>query len=212
MLAEQIKKHRKAAGLTQSQFAESFHVANGTVGMWETGKREPNSRTLMRLANFFGISVDDLLNGESGTECGVAGMARVPVYGALRNDASGEIVGYEDFPLERERGDDYFGLRVADGAMYPEYLAGDIVIVRRQDSVQSGEDAVVSVGEEAAAVRRILREPEGLLVLALNAARFAPAYYSEQQIRALPVRILGVCVEMRRKKDRPAEPVRRDDP
>ena len=94
MLADQIKKHRRAAGLTQSQFAEEFHVATGTIGMWETGKREPNSRTLVKLAHFFGISVDDLLSGGPaghGEEAGAAG--RVPVYAALRAGQPGEALG-----------------------------------------------------------------------------------------------------------------------
>lgn len=204
MLADQIKKHRRAAGLTQSQFAEEFHVATGTIGMWETGKREPNSRTLVKLAHFFGISVDDLLSGEpasSEEETGVSG--RVPVYAALRAGLPGEVVGYEAFPAAARETDVYFGLRIPDGAMYPEYQAGDIVIARRQDSARDGEDAVVSVGGEDAALRRILRAPEGLLLLPLNAMNVAPSFYSERQVRALPVRILGVCVEMRRKKDLP---------
>ncbi len=208
VLADQIKKHRRAAGLTQSQFAEEFHVATGTIGMWETGKREPNSRTLVKLAHFFGISVDDLLSGGPaghGEEAGAAG--RVPVYAALRagqpGEALGEVVGYEAFPAAAEKSGVYFGLRIPDGAMYPEYQTGDIVIARRQDSARDGEDAVVSVGGEDAALRRILRAPEGLLLLPLNAVSVAPSFYSERQVRALPVRILGVCVEMRRKKDLP---------
>ena len=107
------------------------------------------------------------------------------------------------FPAAAEKSGVYFGLRIPDGAMYPEYQTGDIVIARRQDSARDGEDAVVSVGGEDAALRRILRAPEGLLLLPLNAVSVAPSFYSERQVRALPVRILGVCVEMRRKKDLP---------
>lgn len=103
--------------------------------MWETGKREPNSRTLVKLAQFFGISVDDLLSGGPaghGEEAGAAG--RVPVYAALRagqpGEALGEVVGYEAFPAAAEKSGVYFGLRIPDGAMYPEYQTGDIVIAR----------------------------------------------------------------------------------
>ena len=177
VLADQIKKHRRAAGLTQSQFAEEFHVATGTIGMWETGKREPNSRTLIKLAHFFGISVDDLLSGGPaghGEEAGAAG--RVPVYAALRagqpGEALGEVVGYEAFPAAAEKSGVYFGLRIPDGAMYPEYQTGDIVIARRQDSARDGEDVVVSVGGEDAALRRILRG--GFFII-----QFHTSYYSK---------------------------------
>ena len=205
MLADQIKRHRKAAGLTQSEFAKRFHVATGTIGMWETGRREPNYRTLVKLAVFFGVSVDELLGEEEPPGAAEESGARVPVYAALRAGASeaafGEVIGYEDFPCGGAAA--YFGLRVPDSAMYPEYLAGDIVIARRQDDARSGEDALVSVGGEEAVLRRVWRLPEGLLLLALNAGA-APAFYSAEQVCALPVRILGVCVELRRKKNTPA--------
>lgn len=64
MFAEKVKELRKAKGLTQIQFAEQFNVANGTVGMWETGKREPDFETTQRIADFFGVSVDFLLGRE----------------------------------------------------------------------------------------------------------------------------------------------------
>ena len=78
MLADQIKRHRKAAGLTQSEFAKRFHVATGTIGMWETGRREPNYRTLVKLAVFFGVSVDELLGEEEPPGAAEESGARVP--------------------------------------------------------------------------------------------------------------------------------------
>ena len=68
MLADRIKKLRKAKGLTQIQFAQEFNVANGTVGMWETGKREPDLDTTQRIADFFGVTMDELLGRESKKE------------------------------------------------------------------------------------------------------------------------------------------------
>ena len=61
MFAEKLKELRKAKGLTQIQFALDFHVASGTVGMWETGRREPDFETTRRIADYFGVSVDYLL-------------------------------------------------------------------------------------------------------------------------------------------------------
>lgn len=68
MFADRIKTLRKEKGLTQIQFAQQFNVANGTVGMWETGKREPDFETTQRIADFFGVSVDYLLGREGQKE------------------------------------------------------------------------------------------------------------------------------------------------
>ena len=61
MFAQRLKELRKDRGLTQIQFAQQFHVSNGAVAMWETGKREPNFDTMNRLAAFFNVTVDYLL-------------------------------------------------------------------------------------------------------------------------------------------------------
>lgn len=61
MFAHRLKELRKERGLTQTQFAQEFNVSNGAVGMWETGKREPDIDTINRLANFFHVSLDYLL-------------------------------------------------------------------------------------------------------------------------------------------------------
>ena len=61
MFSQRLKELRKASGLTQIQFAEQFNIAKGTVGMWETGKREPDFDTIGRIADYFQTTVDYLL-------------------------------------------------------------------------------------------------------------------------------------------------------
>lgn len=57
----ELKKHREGAGLSQYKLAEKMGVSQATVGMWESGKREPNFTMLCKLADFFGVSVDALI-------------------------------------------------------------------------------------------------------------------------------------------------------
>lgn len=64
MFSERLKQLRKDRGITQVQFAHEFNVANGTIAMWETGKREPDFATTIRIASFFQVSIDYLLGNE----------------------------------------------------------------------------------------------------------------------------------------------------
>lgn len=64
MFAETLKTLRKSKGLTQIQLAQELKVANGTIGMWETGKREPDFDTLSVLSDYFGVSYDYLLSSD----------------------------------------------------------------------------------------------------------------------------------------------------
>ena len=57
-----IRELRESAGYkSQQSFADAFGIAQSTVGGWESGKREPNYDTTIRLADFFHVSVDYLL-------------------------------------------------------------------------------------------------------------------------------------------------------
>ena len=61
MFSIRLKELRKKANLTQIEFAKRFNIANGTVGNWESGNRQPDYKTLNEIANFFNVSVDYLL-------------------------------------------------------------------------------------------------------------------------------------------------------
>ena len=63
-LAEKIKNYRKEMELTQEGLAEAIGVTVGAVSKWENGNNVPDILTLMQLANFFNISMDELLGLE----------------------------------------------------------------------------------------------------------------------------------------------------
>ena len=50
-----------ARGLSQKDFAAIVNIAPNTLSQYETGKREPDLKTLSKLADYFGVSVDYLL-------------------------------------------------------------------------------------------------------------------------------------------------------
>lgn len=57
---------RRRAGITQAEMAEQLGVTNKAVSKWETGKAKPKTDTLRRMANLFGISIDELLQIREG--------------------------------------------------------------------------------------------------------------------------------------------------
>lgn len=60
-LAENIRNHRKALGLTQERLAEALCVTVGAVSKWELGQSVPDILLIMEMADFFETSVDALL-------------------------------------------------------------------------------------------------------------------------------------------------------
>ncbi|WP_297232280.1 helix-turn-helix domain-containing protein [uncultured Flavonifractor sp.] len=61
MFQDRLKQLRNQVGLSQADFSSRFHVSSGTIAMWETGKRKPDIDTLIRLSDFFHVSVDYLI-------------------------------------------------------------------------------------------------------------------------------------------------------
>jgi repressor LexA len=58
---DRLKKLRTERGLLQSDVAEFLNIKTNSYSQWETGKREPDYSSLLKLADYFQVSVDYLL-------------------------------------------------------------------------------------------------------------------------------------------------------
>lgn len=61
MVGNRIKLLREELGLKQDELAKKLNISPSSVGMYETNKREPNNEITIKLADFFGVSIDFLL-------------------------------------------------------------------------------------------------------------------------------------------------------
>lgn len=63
-----LKALRKEKGLTQEQLAEKMSVSGRTVSRWETGSNMPDIGMLVELAEFYEVSIPELIAGERKSE------------------------------------------------------------------------------------------------------------------------------------------------
>lgn len=56
-----LKEIRKAKGISQLKLAMDLNTNQNTISRYETGEREPGITELIKLADYFGVSVDYLL-------------------------------------------------------------------------------------------------------------------------------------------------------
>ena len=82
--------------------------------------------------------------------------------------------------------------------MLPRFTEGDVVIVRLQADVNTGDIAIVLVNGNEATCKKIKKTPEGVMLISTN-PDYEPMFYSNQEIAELPVRIWGKVVELRAK-------------
>ena len=143
-----LRALRKNRGMSMKELGKVLGVSEGAVSQYETGKREADYETTLKAAEYFGCTVDYLLRG--GEENPQKDVIRIPVLGTVPAgiplEAIEDIQDWEELPASMAAGGrEYFGLRVKGDSMYPQFLDGDTVIVRKQDSCTSGEICVVYV-------------------------------------------------------------------
>lgn len=59
-----LKELRKEKNLTQEQLAEMMNVSSRSVSRWETGSNLPDLEILVLLADYYGVELRELLDGE----------------------------------------------------------------------------------------------------------------------------------------------------
>ena len=62
---ENLRNVRKSAGLTQKKLAELARVSMPKISAYENGKTSPSCKTLLKLAQALGCSVDDLVKKDA---------------------------------------------------------------------------------------------------------------------------------------------------
>lgn len=60
---ERLKELREYQGLQAKDVARAIGVAASTLSGYESGRREPDAQTLIKLSRYFGVSIDYLLVG-----------------------------------------------------------------------------------------------------------------------------------------------------
>lgn len=63
-----LRELRSGHGVTQEQLAEAMGVTNRSVSRWETGRNLPDIDILIELADYYGVEVRELLDGERKTD------------------------------------------------------------------------------------------------------------------------------------------------
>ena len=88
MLGDKIKLYRENKKMTQNDLADILEVSSGTISKYESGALEPNIESLKKLADFFGITIDEILKDEEKFD-----FSNVNVLKALREQKEMKLKG-----------------------------------------------------------------------------------------------------------------------
>ena len=191
--------------------------SKSTIYRYMNGHMAPKVTTVKYLAEFFNVNPVWLMgydvpmqkqtrinNNIQGIDKSTEKGAVVFVYGTIPAgtpiECIEDIIDTEEISIDMLKGGkEYFGLRVKGNSMEPEYLNGDTLILLKQDDCENGDDCVVMVNGQEGTFKRVFKNKNGIILQPLNNA-YTPISYTNKEIEELPVRILGVVEEIRRKK------------
>lgn len=199
-----LRDIRKERGKTQKQIAKLLGISQQSYSAYENGVSQPPRDALIKLAEYYQVSTDYLLdrtNLPTSTQGQVTfsnvfpvEKRKIPFLGKI---ACGEPIFAEekkgvyvealsdlhvDFCLQT-KGDSMINARIKDG---------DIVFIRSQPEVNNGEIAAVAIGDTAT-LKRVYYYPEkNQITLQAENPAFPPLTYVGAELEE--IRILGKAV------------------
>ena len=197
VFGSRLKLLRERRELSQEDLGRALTLHQSTISLYEKGEREPNQGTLQQIAEYFRVSTDYLL-GHAATVNETANrynvlplgpIVKIPVLGTIR---AGEplltdenIISWEWIEQSAIRGGTFFYLRVQGDSMIGSRIHdGDLVFVRQQEEVETGEIAVVMVNNEEATLKRVYYQ-NGTVVLQPDNPKYPPIILSKGDVKIL---------------------------
>lgn len=199
IFSSNLRKYMSLNNKTQVDLINDLGFNKSAVSTWCNGTRLPRMDKVDALAKYFGIRRSDLIEDKSESKIK---PTTIPVLGSVPAGipikAIQDIIDYEEIDAATAAKGEYFALQVKGSSMEPRICEGDIVIVRKQDDVESGEIAIVMVNGDNATIKRLLKYEDGIRLMPTNPA-YEPLYFTNDEILEKPVKVIGKVIENRQK-------------
>lgn len=211
-----LQKAMNIRNIKAAELSEKSGIPKSSLSEYIKGKYEAKQKGIYKLAKALNVSEGWLMGLDVPMERSfdnniqkndkVSNSAVVFVYGSIPAGVPMEciedIIDTEEIPADMLRGGkQYFGLKVKGNSMEPDYLDGDTLILEKADDCESGDDCVVMVNGNDGTFKRVIKNENGIILQPLN-SEYYPLVFSNEQIESLPVRVIGIVEEIRRKKRR----------
>jgi len=217
-LGEIIKKYRKDNGLSMDAFSEKSGISKAYISLLEKNQHPktgnpitPSIQCIKQAADamhidfnilFSKIDSDVTLNAAKENKPKIKGVS-IPVLGYIRAgipiDVVEETLGDEEIHPDMAASGNHFALRIKGDSMEPKFSDGDIVIVREQSDVDSGDIAIVLVNGDEGTVKKLMKYENGSIALVASNPAYQPIVFTPEEIESLPVLVIGKVVELRAK-------------
>ena len=203
-----LKYYRKQKGVSQATIAEFLGIAANSYSRYENGARQPDIETLQKLADYFEVSVDDLLGGEVqqllwkpiNVELELddsEGEDYIPLVASLRCGWGGNGEGFtviKKIPVpsiyKRKWGKDIKMIEAEGNSMLPTIRLGDQLICIPGEAWRDGNIVVIDINDSDT-IKRIYRSKDGGIDLIPDNKQYKAMHYSPEELEGLQAHVLG---------------------
>lgn len=203
-IGKKIRIKRELLGITQEELAKRLgYKSKTTIAKIENGTNDIVQSKVIEFANALNTTSAFLMGWEdnpnlSSTPKGVKINVLGCVAAGIPINAIEDVIDTEEITEELAKSGKFFGLKIKGDSMTPMICDGDTVIVRQQDDAENGDTVIAQINGDEATCKRLRKYKDGIELIANNPS-YAPLEFSNEQIIAKPVKIIGKVIELRRK-------------
>lgn len=167
-----------------------------------TAKRggTPSFENVKKIAKYLNVPNEVVMGEDPGAALRSSGVM-IPRLGRVAAgvpiSAVENIIGQDEITPKMAATGDFFSLRIKGDSMSPYIMDGDIVICRQQSAADTDDLVIALINGSDGVCKKIKTLSNGVMLISLNPA-YEPMVFTQSEIDAIPVAIMGKVVEIRR--------------
>lgn len=186
---------------TRAEACKDLEIPYSTFTDWCNANIYPRIDKIELLANYFDIKKSDLVENKEKTDKLGNPVVEIPILGTVKAGydylAQENWIGTIDIDKKLADGGEFFALKVKGDSMAPIFIEGDTVILRKQNDCENNQVAVVIINGDEGTLKKVKKTDDGIILQAYNPI-YSPVFYTNKEIKEMPVVIAGVFQELRR--------------
>lgn len=180
ILAKNLKKYMEQNKVDRYKLCEDLNFKYSTVSEWLHARKYPRIDSIEKIAQYFGVTKSDIIEEKTISDPSNLNYVipndsvyNIPVFESVSagfgSYASNEILQYIPIVLHSEyEAENTLAIKVVGDSMHPKIEDGDIIVVRKQSSVDSGDIAVVLLDGEEGLVKKVEYDTDWINLISIN--------------------------------------------
>ena len=204
-----LKEAMDYRNIKQVDLVEKTKLDKTLINIYLSGVSNAKQRKLTILAEALNVNevwllgYDVSMEREANTKIDKLGnpVVEIPILGTVKAGydylAQENWIGTIDIDKKLADGGEFFALKVKGDSMAPIFIEGDTVILRKQNDCENNQVAVVIINGDEGTLKKVKKTDDGIILQAYNPI-YSPVFYTNKEIKEMPVVIAGVFQELRR--------------